>query len=209
MSDVNLLARHINALNNRTELLSDVLHQHGDHLSSYMSVMDNRTTNLMSGIQINSKEIATLAHSMKIGDKLFSTQVQLSVPNCSLYSHGISNTLTADQQIHLNLKKMTAAVRNDSKIFKTLSEPLLDGRISIRLEWPDLNAVLVITSLGLESFAIIICIYLFLKFRKLATAMFVLQQVSIVKSQEIPSFIYKKLTPPTTSASELEKCFAS
>lgn len=104
---------------------------------------------------------------------------------------------------------MTATVRNDSKIFKTLSEPLLDGIISIQSEWPDLNAILVITSLSLGSFAIIICIYLFLKFRKLATAIFVLQQVSKVKSQDIPSFIYKKLTPPTTSASKLETFIAT
>lgn len=106
--------------------------------------------------------------------------------------------------MHLNLKKMTATVRNDSKIIKTLSEPLLDGIISIQSEWSDLNAILFITSLSLESFAIIICIYLFLKFRKLATAMFVPQQVSKVKSQDIPSFIYKKLEPPTTSAPKLE-----
>ncbi|CAG2232505.1 unnamed protein product [Mytilus edulis] len=83
------------------------------------------------------------------GDKLFSTQVQLSVPNFSLYSHSISNTLAADQQMHLNLKKMTAAVRNDSKIFKTLSEPLLDGIISIQSEWPDLNAIFICTDLFL------------------------------------------------------------
>lgn len=66
MSDVNLLARHINVPNKRTELLSDVLHLHGDNLSSYMSVMNNRTTNLMSGIQTNSNEIATLANSMNL-----------------------------------------------------------------------------------------------------------------------------------------------
>ncbi|CAC5380844.1 unnamed protein product [Mytilus coruscus] len=87
---------------------------------------------------------------------------KLSVPNFSFHSQSISNTLAADHQMHLNLKKMTAAVRNDSKIFKTLSEPLLDGIISIQSDWPDLNAILVITPLGLGSLANIICIYLIL-----------------------------------------------
>lgn len=51
MSDVRLLANHINALNRRTQQISHALQQHGDHLSSFMEVVDNRITHLMHGIQ--------------------------------------------------------------------------------------------------------------------------------------------------------------
>ena len=66
MSDVQLLARHINVLNKRAELLSNVFHQHGDHLSSFVSLIDHRTTNLMKGIQTNANEIAVLANSVNM-----------------------------------------------------------------------------------------------------------------------------------------------
>lgn len=60
MSDVRLLANHINSLNRRTQQIGHALQQHGDHLSSFMEVVDNRTTNLMHGIQVNSKQIIGL-----------------------------------------------------------------------------------------------------------------------------------------------------
>lgn len=84
-------------------------------------------------------------------NKLFSTQVQLSIPHFTFYKHNINNILAADQQMHLSLKKMTAAARNDSKIFKTLTEPLLDGLISLQSDWPDLNAILSFASIGIGS----------------------------------------------------------
>ncbi|XP_052083821.1 uncharacterized protein LOC127721190 [Mytilus californianus] len=112
MSDVNLLARHINALNKRTELLSDVLHQHGDHLSSYMSVMDNRTTNLMSGIQINSKEIATLAHSM----------------NLSLVT--LQQSMFNIFQILINLTNTGNILRRNLDQFQAAVQSLVMGRVS-------------------------------------------------------------------------------
>lgn len=113
--------------------------------------------------------------------------------------------------MHLSLKKMTAAARNDSKIFKTLTELLLDGLISLQSDWPDLNAILSFASIGIGSLAILVCIYLFLKFRKMATTILVLQQIVKTKSQTIPSFIYEKITkkPEPTETSSIEKFLAS
>lgn len=144
-------------------------------------------------------------------NKLFSSQVQLSIPHFTFYKHNINNILAADQQMHLSLKKMTAAARNDSKIFKTLTELLLDGLISLQSDWPDLNAILSFASIGIGSLAILVCIYLFLKFRKMATTILVLQQIVKTKSQTIPSFIYEKITkkPEPTETSSIEKFLAS
>ena len=57
MGDVELLAKHINKLNKRSILMGNTLQQHGSHLSSFMSIVDNRTTNLMKGVQRNSEQI--------------------------------------------------------------------------------------------------------------------------------------------------------
>lgn len=106
---------------------------------------------------------------------------------------------------------MAAAARNDSIIFKTLTEPLLYGQIKLQSDWPDLNAILIFVALGIASFTFLIVIYIFFKFRNMATAILVLQQFAKVKSQSVPSFIYEKITqaPTATEPSVIEKFITS
>ncbi|VDI10850.1 Hypothetical predicted protein [Mytilus galloprovincialis] len=66
MSDVQLLANHINALNAKSRSITQALQQHSDHLSSFVKVIDKRTSNLMQGIKDNSLEIQTIAHSFQL-----------------------------------------------------------------------------------------------------------------------------------------------
>lgn len=129
-----------------------------------------------------------------LGDTTFPKQVTLKVPDFKLYSHNMTSIVVADQEQHLSLTKMAQAARKDEQIFKTLTEPLLTGDIQLQSEWPDTNAILIFISLGIGIFLFFICAYLFLKVRKMATAMFILQQVSQAKSQEVPSFIYNAAT---------------
>ena len=51
--DVNLLARHINALKKETAKVVQAVQQHGQDLSSYMKTADERMTNLKTGIEQN------------------------------------------------------------------------------------------------------------------------------------------------------------
>lgn len=44
MYDVELLAKHVNALNTRTRHLTQALQQHGGHLSSFVKVVDKSTS---------------------------------------------------------------------------------------------------------------------------------------------------------------------
>lgn len=53
MNDVDILASHINSLTKFSNNMVNTLHQHAAHISSFMKVMDQRTTNLMRGIQTN------------------------------------------------------------------------------------------------------------------------------------------------------------
>ena len=57
--DVIVLARHINALNKRTGMLSEALEQHGAHFSSYITKTNKRMDGLIKGIK-NKKAIEDL-----------------------------------------------------------------------------------------------------------------------------------------------------
>lgn len=138
---------------------------------------------------------------------MFKSPVSMSIPNFTFYSHNVSSILADDKVTHLSLKKMVAAAKQDEVIFKTLTEPLLDGMISLDSEWPDTNAILIFVAIGISSFATITCIFLFIKIRKMATAMLVLQQLAKAKGQDVPSFIFHKVTetPAPTKPSVFEQ----
>lgn len=61
IEDVQLLARHVNALNARTTKFALAMLQYDAHLSSFISIVNNRTTNLLKGIQLNAKVINNIA----------------------------------------------------------------------------------------------------------------------------------------------------
>lgn len=61
IEDVQLLARHVNALNARTTKFALAMQQYDAHMSSFISIVNNRTTNLLTGIQLNTKVINSIA----------------------------------------------------------------------------------------------------------------------------------------------------
>lgn len=65
MDDVNTLARHINALVTRTNIITKAVKQHGSHLSSFMKVVDDRMTNLKNGIENNFKTLNNVLHNFR------------------------------------------------------------------------------------------------------------------------------------------------
>lgn len=140
-----------------------------------------------------------------LGNSLFTSPVQLSLPNFSFYKHYFSKILAADAKTHLNLKKIASAAKKDEMIFKTLSEPLLSGDISLQSSWPDTNTILSSTALVIAGLSLFAFVVLFCKTRKMALTMTVMQQVASVKSQSIPSFIYHNPTKP----SPVEEDFAT
>ena len=144
-----------------------------------------------------------------LGNSMFSNPVNFSVPNFKFYNHSFNEFLVADAQSHLNLKKMAKAAKKDEKVFKSLAEPLLDGRIEIQPTWPNVDSILTYVGLGLAAISFSFGIVLFCKYRKLAIAFSVLQQIQNVKSQTIPSFIYNVPEVTEVSESKIESWFQS
>lgn len=65
--DVNVLAKHINALTKKTLKIVDALQQHGAHLSSYMTATNKHMDYLMKGIKANENEIKIIRNRVKSG----------------------------------------------------------------------------------------------------------------------------------------------
>lgn len=65
VDDVNVLAKHINALTKRTKNLGDALVQHNQHLSSFMQSANQRMDNLMQGIKENNIAIHYVTTQLK------------------------------------------------------------------------------------------------------------------------------------------------
>ena len=63
MTDVNILANHINQLIKRDRQMSHALEQHGSHISSFMKVVNHRLDKLKEGMQLNYKMINELTKS--------------------------------------------------------------------------------------------------------------------------------------------------
>ena len=50
---------------------------------------------------------------------------------------------------------MTEQAKQDSVIFQSLTEPLLNGQIDIQSEWPDLNAILIFACFLLNAYCMV------------------------------------------------------
>ena len=60
IEDVQILASHVNALNSRTRNFAKTLQHSEERLSSFMTVVDKKTSNLLKGIELNKDVIQNL-----------------------------------------------------------------------------------------------------------------------------------------------------
>ena len=105
-----------------------------------------------------------------------------STPAFKIYDHEMTQILADDTKSHLNLRKMVDKAKNDEIIFKSLSEPMLDGQISTNANWPDFNAILIFISGGLAIGASLALIWMFFKIRSLTAAVALLQSAGQTKA---------------------------
>ena len=84
----------------------------------------------------------------------------------------MNQVLADDRKAHLSLSKMADKVKNDEIIFKSLSEPVLDGYLDINENWPDFNALLIFICGGLAIGALVAFMWVgfFFKIRALCAA---------------------------------------
>ena len=136
------------------------------------------------------------------GDTTFTTPVDITLPNMNIYNHSFSSMIATDNKLHLSLKRIAQAAKEDRKIFTSLAEPLLDGEIDVDDSWPNTESIISIISLGLSIFLTIVCVVLFNKIRALTTALILIQKAQSTSAsaspQTPPSFHYVQSSQTTT-----------
>ena len=128
------------------------------------------------------------------GDTLFKKPIDVSLPSFQMYNHKFSEFLVNDKKDHLSMTKMVQATKNQSVIFQSLSEPLLDGQISLSQQWPDTNAILIFSTMATTGFTLLLSIFLFYKYKQLCAMFLMIKQA---KAASLPHFEY---TIPTSTA---------
>ena len=68
---------------------------------------------------------------------------------------------------------MAKIAKKEGVIFQNLAEPLLDGKIDINNNWPDLNGILGLIGAILARVTFFYCIWSFFKIRTLMTTILV------------------------------------
>lgn len=112
IEDVQLLARHVNALNARTTKFALAMQQYDAHLSSFISIVNNRTTNLLKGIQLNTKVINNIAAAV---DAKF-VQMEHAMTNVSSL---LIQQINEANVLRSNLDNLQSAIQN-----------LIEGKLS-------------------------------------------------------------------------------
>lgn len=105
----------------------------------------------------------------------FKQQLNIEMPSFNLYNHSFSNLLSYDKKYHVSLKEMAKVTKKDGIIFQTLAEPLAEGLVDIKGNWPDLNGYLGIIGTAIVSVTFVYCIWSFFKIRKLGTTLLILE----------------------------------
>ncbi|CAC5400203.1 unnamed protein product [Mytilus coruscus] len=143
-------------------------------------------------------------YSSILGDTTFTKQINIQIPSINIFNHSFSNIIAQDHNLHLSLKRIAQATLKQKTVFKSLSEPLINGDISMDDSWLDLNTILIISSLCVSGLLVIACIVLFNKIRILTATLLLLQKIprsqSLSNPSPLPSFIYKHLATTTESS---------
>ena len=166
------------------------------YLKPRLTACQNKTRNITKLHPINLALLQEFFDASKTqhiyADTTFLKPLNISTPAFKIYNHKMNQVLADDTKAHLSLSKMADKAKNDEVIFKSLSEPMLDGYLAINENWPDFNALLIFICGGLAIGALVAFMWMFFKIRTLSAAILFLQQTKSANafSTRLPSFIY-------------------
>ena len=112
IEDVQILASHVNVLNSRTRNFAKTLQHSEERLSSFMTVVDTKTSNLLRGIELNKDVIQNL--TVAFNERLITLESILT---------NVSSLLV--QQIN-----EASVIRSNMGNFQSAVQSLVEGRLS-------------------------------------------------------------------------------
>lgn len=128
-------------------------------------------------------------------NSLFENPLKIETPEFKIYNHSMSTIIADDRKSHLSLQKMAKAAREESVVFKSLTDPILSGDISFDDNWPSTENIILYVSSAMAAFCMIAFVLTWLKLRKVLIIVSVLQNSQGAQASTLPSFIYKNEKP--------------
>ena len=127
------------------------------------------------------------------------------VPGFNIYTNNFKRRIAADISLHLNMKKMAQAAKQNEQIYQSLTEPLLDGLLDISSTFPSTNDILTICSMTIAELSLLICIYLFFKQRKLSAMILVLTKAQTANSLNEEFIFVRQTSAPSKTIGDTIK----
>ncbi|KAL4225220.1 hypothetical protein ACF0H5_015911 [Mactra antiquata] len=118
-------------------------------------------------------------------DTTFRKAFNVSLPDLKLYNHKMSKVIANDAKAHLSLAKMAEIANNDGVIFQSLADPLFENQVEIENTMFDTKSIMIYSMMGVLSLLTMLCMWMFLKLRKVLAMLMVLQNVTSVKANPI------------------------
>ncbi len=144
------------------------------------------------------------SHESILPDSLFARNPVVTIPDFHLYQHHYSDFIASDHQYKLNLDRVISAVKNDTPIFQTLSEPLLaDLPLHDSDTFPSNIISIKYLALLISSLALLISFYLAYRLRALLLVVLTLKQATPVHALTLPPLHYPTTTTPSTLTSHM------
>lgn len=125
------------------------------------------------------------------GNTLFENPLKVETPVFKIYNHTMSSIIADDRQAHLSLQKMAKAASDEAVVFKSMTDPILSGDISLDEGWPSRDDILLYITTAIAAFSLVAFVLTYLKLRKVLVIISVLQNAQKIEASTLPSFIYQ------------------
>jgi len=128
----------------------------------------------------------------------FESPLNITIPSFNMFQHNFSTFLATEKIETLNLKKMAEAAKNDQEIYSSLAEPILALK-DYDIDEITPSFILSIVSSTLSILCLPGIIYLYFKYRRLASLLALTHITHPAQAANLPSFIYTTQAPMTTT----------
>ncbi|XP_069110091.1 uncharacterized protein [Argopecten irradians] len=133
----------------------------------------------------------------------FSSMLDVQLPHIHLFTHNFTNIATSERKAHLNLRKVAQAAKDNKMVFQKLSESMLDYQTKLPSDL-DFGTIFSFISFGLAIICFLAFVFLFSRYRILATTVTLLSQTRTSQAAILPVFHYTTYSPLTTTTVSLD-----
>ena len=127
----------------------------------------------------NDKELADI-----LANTTFNNPLKVILPNFNIYKHHMSHILSDDHNFDLSLKHISRKVRNNSKIYRTLTDAYLDGQFSLINDTTfDYKLLINIIALALSVLNAIVVFFLFRKLKLISSILLASHTVRAISTE--------------------------